>query len=104
MFDSKKYWNDRYVKGQNSGAGSYNKLAQFKADVINDFLGRNQIKSIVDYGVGDGNQLKSGLGINSLNIKKRSLCCPVNKVKKGIFSFLNSLMSGNNFIISGRVP
>ena len=58
MFNSKNYWNDRYVKGQNSGTGSYNKLAQFKADVINDFLGRNQIKSIVDYGVGDGNQLK----------------------------------------------
>ena len=58
VFDSKKYWNDRYVKGGNSGSGSYNKLAQFKADIINNFIGKNQIKSIVDYGVGDGNQLK----------------------------------------------
>ena len=58
MFDSKKYWNDRYAKEGNSGAGSYNELAQFKADIINNFIEKNQIKSIVDYGVGDGNQLK----------------------------------------------
>lgn len=58
MFDSKKYWNNRYVEGGNSGAGSYNNLAQFKGDVINNFIGKNKIKSIVDYGVGDGNQLK----------------------------------------------
>ena len=58
MFDSKKYWNNRYIKGGNSGAGSYNNLAQFKGDVINNFIGKNKIKSIVDYGVGDGNQLK----------------------------------------------
>lgn len=58
MFDSKKYWNNRYVKGGNSGAGSYNNLAQFKGDVINNFIEKNEIKSIVDYGVGDGNQLK----------------------------------------------
>lgn len=58
MFNSKKYWNDRYVKGQNSGSGSYNHLAKFKADIINDFVNKNHIKSIVDYGVGDGNQLK----------------------------------------------
>ena len=58
MFDSKKYWNDRYTKGGTSGSGSYNKLAQFKADIINNFIEKNQIKSLVDYGVGDGNQLK----------------------------------------------
>ena len=58
MFNSKSYWNDRYLKGGNSGTGSYNELAQFKADVINDFIEKNQIKSIIDYGVGDGNQLK----------------------------------------------
>ncbi len=58
MFNSKKFWNDRYVKGGNSGSGSYNNLAQFKADIINNFIEKNEIKSIVDYGVGDGNQLK----------------------------------------------
>ena len=33
-------------------------MAQFKADIINNFIEQNQIKSIIDYGVGDGNQLK----------------------------------------------
>uniref|UniRef100_A0A6C0JAA5 Glycosyltransferase 2-like domain-containing protein n=1 Tax=viral metagenome TaxID=1070528 RepID=A0A6C0JAA5_9ZZZZ len=58
MFDSKKYWNNRYINGGNSGAGSYNKLSNFKADIINNFIKKNEIKSVVDYGVGDGNQLK----------------------------------------------
>ena len=65
FFNSKKYWNDRYVKGENSGSGSYNHLAQFKGDIINNFIQKNQIKSIVDYGVGDGNQLKL---INTKNL------------------------------------
>lgn len=43
MFNSKKYWNDRYLTVGNSGAGSYNKLAQFKADIINNFVEKNQI-------------------------------------------------------------
>lgn len=58
MFNSKQYWNQRYINGGNSGAGSYNELAQFKADIINEFISQSQIKSIIDYGVGDGNQLK----------------------------------------------
>ena len=57
MFDSKKYWNDRYLKGNDSGSGSYGILAKFKADIINDFNEKNKIKSLIDYGVGDGNQL-----------------------------------------------
>ena len=32
-FNSKKYWEDRYLKGGNSGNGSYGVLAQFRADV-----------------------------------------------------------------------
>lgn len=58
MFNSKKFWNDRYIKGGNSGSGSYNELAYFKADIINEFIKNKKIKTIVDYGVGDGNQLK----------------------------------------------
>ena len=91
MFNSKKYWNDRYVKGQNSGSGSYNHLAQFKADVINDFVEKNQIKSIVDYGVGDGNQLKlintenliyTGIDVSEFIISKCKEEFKDNKTKK----------------------
>ena len=34
QFDSKKYWEKRYLKGGDSGDGSYGKLAEFKAKVI----------------------------------------------------------------------
>jgi hypothetical protein len=58
MLNSSKFWEDRYKNGGNSGAGSYNALAEFKASVINEFIERNNIQSIIDYGVGDGNQLR----------------------------------------------
>lgn len=58
MFNSRQYWENRYRRNMGSGSGSYNKLAIFKAQVINDFLEKNNVSSIIDYGVGDGNQLK----------------------------------------------
>jgi len=57
-FNSDLYWENRYKNNGNSGCGSYNHLATFKADVINMFLKTNQIQSMIDHGVGDGNQLK----------------------------------------------
>lgn len=58
MFNSKLYWEKRYRDGGNSGAGSYNELATFKSNIINEFIKKNNIGSIIDYGVGDGNVLK----------------------------------------------
>jgi hypothetical protein len=55
---SKKYWIDRYDAGGHSGDGSYNKLAEFKAEKINNFVRENNIKTVIEYGCGDGNQLK----------------------------------------------
>ncbi len=54
---SDQYWEDRYRLGGNSGAGSYGRLAKFKADFLNDFVTRHQIKTIVEFGCGDGAQL-----------------------------------------------
>ncbi len=54
---SQIYWEARYSMGGNSGAGSYNRLAQYKAAVINDFVQKNQISSVIEHGCGDGNQL-----------------------------------------------
>lgn len=56
-FDSIKYWEKRYKKGANSGIGSYGKFADFKAEVINNFLKNNQIDSVIEFGCGDGNQV-----------------------------------------------
>src|ERR1041385_8036217 len=54
---SAQYWEARYREGGNSGDGSYGRLASFKAQVLNDFVARNQIRSVVEFGCGDGNQL-----------------------------------------------
>lgn len=57
-FNSKCYWDNRYKTGGNSGTGSYNELSEFKASIINNFIQNNNITTIIDHGVGDGNQLK----------------------------------------------
>jgi len=54
---SKEYWEKRYADGGNSGAGSYNKLTDFKAEVINNFVENNNIQTVIEFGCGDGNQL-----------------------------------------------
>lgn len=56
--NSKSYWESRYQKGGNSGFGSYGRLAKFKAEVLNDFVAKNSIQSVMEFGCGDGNQLK----------------------------------------------
>lgn len=56
-FNSADYWERRYRVGGNSGAGSYNHLALFKAGIINEFIKEHNIKSAVEFGCGDGNNL-----------------------------------------------
>jgi SAM-dependent methyltransferase len=55
--DSSTYWEKRYQKGQTSGVGSYGRLAEFKAAVLNDFVERNGVQSVIEFGCGDGTQL-----------------------------------------------
>lgn len=55
---STSYWETRYLGGGNSGAGSYSRLALFKAEIINDFVSKNRVRSVIELGCGDGNQLK----------------------------------------------
>lgn len=52
------YWDERYTSGGNSGSGSYGELAKYKASILNEFLSRNIINNVIEYGCGDGNQLK----------------------------------------------
>ena len=52
------YWEDRYAGGGNSGNGSYGAVAEYKASVLNKFVQGNQIESVIEFGCGDGNQLK----------------------------------------------
>ena len=54
---SKDYWEKRYQIGGNSGAGSFNNLARFKADVLNNFIKTSNIDTVIEWGSGDCNQL-----------------------------------------------
>jgi SAM-dependent methyltransferase len=54
---SSSYWAKRYEHGNNSGAGSYGRLALFKADIINRFVRDNGVIELVEFGSGDGAQL-----------------------------------------------
>lgn len=54
---SGQYWEDRYQAGMTSGSGSYGRLAEFKANYLNDLVVRNSISTVVEFGCGDGAQL-----------------------------------------------
>src|SRR5690554_4632414 len=54
---SQEYWEQRYASGGHSGAGSYRKFAQFKAQTLNRFVAEHAIESVIEFGCGDGNQL-----------------------------------------------
>ena len=54
---SHEYWEERYASGDNSGDGSYERLAEFKAEIINSFVERQGVESVIEFGCGDGNQL-----------------------------------------------
>jgi len=54
---SESYWEERYQTAGNSGAGSYDHLAEFKAEFLNNFVTRHAIKTVIEFGSGDGNQL-----------------------------------------------
>jgi SAM-dependent methyltransferase len=60
FIDSQHYWQSRYQNGGDSGRGSYGRLAQFKAEVLNTFIAEHGVQSVVEFGCGDGNQLSLG--------------------------------------------
>ena len=57
MVHSAEYWERRYREGGSSGAGSYGRLAHFKADFVNALIATHRIASVLDLGCGDGNLL-----------------------------------------------
>ncbi len=51
------FWERNYARGGTSGAGSYGKFAEFKAEILNMFVREHTIHSVIEFGCGDGNQL-----------------------------------------------
>jgi SAM-dependent methyltransferase len=87
--DSGNYWNERYSKGRDSGEGSYGELALFKAKVINDLVIRNGLKSVIEFGSGDGNQLKlanypqyTGVDVSRVAVDRAKLNFSAERTKK----------------------
>jgi SAM-dependent methyltransferase len=54
---SAQYWDERYRRRGTSGAGSYGRLAEFKAEVLNRFVRERGVETVIEFGCGDGNQL-----------------------------------------------
>lgn len=52
-FNSKEYWENRYKSGGNSGAGSQGIIAEYKAQIINEFVEKNNIQTVCELGCGD---------------------------------------------------
>ncbi|HEY3832847.1 MAG TPA: methyltransferase [Acidimicrobiia bacterium] len=54
---SQDYWERRYASGGTSGTGSSGRLAEFKAQFLNEFVRVHRVTSVIELGCGDGNQL-----------------------------------------------
>jgi hypothetical protein len=54
--NSKDYWESRYQKGGTSGSGSTGRLRDYKAQIVNELVSELEIKSIIEFGSGDGEQ------------------------------------------------
>jgi cyclopropane fatty-acyl-phospholipid synthase-like methyltransferase len=54
---SRSYWERRYRQGGKSGPGSHGRLAEFKARVLNEFVAKHGVQTVVELGCGDGAQL-----------------------------------------------
>jgi SAM-dependent methyltransferase len=74
---SSNYWENRYAAGGNSGSGSYGRLAVFKANILNDFVKKESVKTVMEFGCGDGHQLGlaeypyyTGLDVSSKAIER----------------------------------
>lgn len=51
------YWERRYRDGRTSGAGSEGDEGAYKAAYVSDFIAEHAVKTIVDWGCGDGQVL-----------------------------------------------
>lgn len=75
---AKEYWEKRYAKGGDSGPGSQGEAARLKAKYINKVLQQPAIRTVVEWGCGDGQQL-SLFDLNSveylgIEVSETALC------------------------------
>ena len=51
------YWEQNYARGGTSGPGSYNAAAEAKAAFLNNFVRTREVRTVIEFGCGDGHQL-----------------------------------------------
>lgn len=81
---STNYWDNRYRGGGDSGAGSYGELAIFKNQVISRFCKERDVKKIIEFGSGDGNQaslLPAGIQYTGLDVSKHAIALCMDRFK-----------------------
>jgi len=54
---SPSFWEENYARGDTSGPGSYGSLATTKAAFVNTFVQKHAVRSVIEFGCGDGHQL-----------------------------------------------
>jgi len=54
---SAPFWERKYTRGGTSGAGSYGALGASKAEFLNAFVRAHGVRSVIEFGCGDGHQL-----------------------------------------------
>lgn len=55
--DSARFWEQNYARGATSGSGSYGALAEGKSRFLNTLVREHAVRSVIEFGCGDGNQL-----------------------------------------------
>jgi SAM-dependent methyltransferase len=55
--DSVRFWEGAYAQGGTSGHGSYGALAEDKSRYLNELVRERAVRSVIEFGCGDGNQL-----------------------------------------------
>jgi SAM-dependent methyltransferase len=54
---STHFWEQNYAQGRSSGPGSYGTLGEGKSRFLNNLIRERGIRSVIEFGCGDGNQL-----------------------------------------------
>lgn len=57
-FDANLFWEARYARGGNSGMGSEGPNYEYKRDFVNQTIRELGVRSVVDFGCGDGGQVR----------------------------------------------
>jgi SAM-dependent methyltransferase len=86
---SASFWESVYRHGGTSGPGSYGRLAQFKAEVLNDFVRTRNVRTVVEFGCGDGAQLSLakypeyvGVDVSPVAVRRCSLLFASDRSKR----------------------